>query len=114
MTTTKNDFPPFLREEALERAGGDAKLLDELLSLYHEEFGSKCRDLAEAIARKDADEIRKLGHGLKGSSANLSLPALREAAWAVEKAGMEGDIEKAREALRRLAGEYDRLKASLG
>jgi HPt (histidine-containing phosphotransfer) domain-containing protein len=104
---------PFLREEALDRIGGDEGFLDELLALYDDEYASKKRALAEAIGRKDAAEIQKIGHGLKGSSANLSLPGLREAACAVEKAGAAGDFAAAQGALGRLTDEYAKLKAFL-
>jgi HPt (histidine-containing phosphotransfer) domain-containing protein len=105
---------PFLREEALERVGGDGEFLNELLTLYDQEFADKRNGLAEAIARRDAAQIREFGHALKGSSANLSLPGLREAAAAMEKAGAAGDIASAEEAYVRLEREYARLKAFLG
>ena len=105
---------PFLREEALDRVGGDADFLNELLALYDEEYASKRRGLAEAIARRDAAQIRGLGHGLKGSSANLSLPGLQEAACAMERAGAAGDFAAAQETYVRLESEYIRLKTFLG
>lgn len=105
---------PLDRPEALERIGGDEAFLAELLALYDEEYASKSASLAEAIEAGDADRVRSLGHGLKGSSANLSLPGLREAAAAAETAGREMDFEAAREALRRLEEEYRALKAYLG
>jgi HPt (histidine-containing phosphotransfer) domain-containing protein len=114
MAPEKNQtLSPFLREEALDRVGGDADFLNELLALYDEEFAAKRRGLAEAIARRDAAQIRGAGHALKGSSANLSLPGLREAACAMEKAGAAGDIAAAQKAYVRLEREYARLKAFL-
>jgi HPt (histidine-containing phosphotransfer) domain-containing protein len=114
MAPEKNEIPPpFLREEALDRVGGDGEFLNELLTLYDEEFAANRRDLAEAIARLDAAQIRGLGHTLKGSSANLSLPGLQEAAYAMEKAGAAGDIVAAQEAYVRLEREYSRLKTFL-
>jgi HPt (histidine-containing phosphotransfer) domain-containing protein len=115
MAPEKNQMtPPFLREEALDRIGGDEEFLNELLALYDEEFTAKKRGLAEAIARRDAARIRESGHALKGSSANLSLPGLQEAAYALEKAGAAGDIAAAEKAFVRLEREYARLKAFLG
>jgi len=105
---------PFLREEAMDRIGGDGDFLNELLALYDEEFAAKKSGLAEAIERRDAAQIRELGHSLKGSSANLSLPGLREAAYLLEKAGGTGDISSAQEAYIRLESEYARLKTFLG
>jgi HPt (histidine-containing phosphotransfer) domain-containing protein len=104
---------PFLRDEALNRIGGDGDFLNDLMALYDEEFAAKKSGLAEAIERRDAAQIRELGHSLKGSSANLSLPGLQEAAYSLEKAGGTGDISAAREAYVRLESEYARLKTFL-
>jgi HPt (histidine-containing phosphotransfer) domain-containing protein len=105
---------PIDRPDALERIGGDTAFLDELLALYDEEYADKAAALAAAIKAGEAGQIRSLGHGLKGASANLSLPGLSEAAAAMEAAGQKGDIPAAREALRRLEKEYRALKAFLG
>jgi HPt (histidine-containing phosphotransfer) domain-containing protein len=104
---------PIDRAGALERIGGDAAFLDELLDLYDQEYSDKARALASAIEAGNADLVRTLGHGLKGSSANLSLPALRQAAADLEAAGRAGDLASAREALRRLEEAYRALKAFL-
>jgi HPt (histidine-containing phosphotransfer) domain-containing protein len=115
MPSPKNEEPaPFLRREALERVGGDAEFLDDLLSLYDEEYASKMEGLRAAVAGKAFETIRELGHGLKGSSANLSFPGLQSAAWAMETAGREKDAAKSAAALKSLEREYQRLKKFLG
>jgi HPt (histidine-containing phosphotransfer) domain-containing protein len=108
------EVPPFLREEALERIGGEETFLDELLELYDAEFAEKTKALDKAIRKSDFQRFRELGHSLKGSSANLSLPGLRAAAFAVETAGKDGDIQGARAAIAKLKAEYARLKTFLG
>ncbi len=113
--TPRNDArPPLDRAEALERIGGDQDFLAELLALYDAEFAEKSAALAAAIEAGDMDAVRALGHGLKGSSANLSLPGLREAAQEMETAGRDENAASARKILERLAEEYRALKAFLG
>ncbi len=114
MSPEKPDCPPIDRAEALERLGGDAAFLDELLDLYDQEYAEKSKALEAAIGAGDADSVRALGHGLKGASANLSLPALRQAAADMEAAGREGDLASARAALDRLEKAYRALKAFRG
>ncbi|MCR4409552.1 MAG: Hpt domain-containing protein [Candidatus Saccharicenans sp.] len=107
----KNSAPaPIDRKEALERIGGDEAFLQELLGIYDEEFQKKYDELEKAVQEKDFQVIREAGHYLKGASANLSLPALREAAWKMEQAGQNQDLKTAREALEALEREYRRLK----
>lgn len=114
MPSKSDESVPFLRWEALERLGGDADFLTELLALFDEEYASKMEGLRAAVAGADFKSIRELGHGLKGSSSNLSLPGIRKAAQAMENAGKAEDSAAAQKALHRLAEEYRSLKKFLG
>jgi HPt (histidine-containing phosphotransfer) domain-containing protein len=97
----------------LERIGGDASFLQELLNLYFQEFTEKKQLLEEALARGDFKQIQEVGHSLKGASANLSLAPLKKLALAIEMAGRELDQEKARAAIGTLETEFLRLKTYL-
>jgi HPt (histidine-containing phosphotransfer) domain-containing protein len=108
-----NEPLPINRAEALERVGGDASFLEELLIIYQEEFTEKSPALAEALARRDARAVREIGHYIKGASSNLSLPGLEAAALAIELAGAESRLEEAAAAYETLTAEYDRLKKHL-
>jgi len=114
MASPRKNPPPLLRDEVLERLGGDTDFLEELVQLYKKEFAAKRKAVEKALAKADARAVLELGHGLKGSSANLSLPGLREAAFALEAAGRAGDMAAARAALETLDAEYARLAAFLG
>lgn len=112
MPPAKSDRPlPFIREEALDRIGGDAGFLNELLALYDDEYAAKMAGLRAALTARNLSEAQTLGHGLKGSSSNLSLPGLQEAASAMETAGREKNPAAAEKAYTRLEEEYRRLKA---
>ncbi len=100
-------------QDVLERIGGDEAFLLELLNIYDEEFKKKYDELERAVREKDFQAIREAGHYLKGASANLSLPALREAAWKMEQAGASNNIKAAGEALSSLRTEYQRLQEFL-
>ncbi|MCX6564176.1 MAG: Hpt domain-containing protein [Candidatus Aminicenantes bacterium] len=105
---------PMNKAEALDRVGGDEAFLRELLDMYAAEYAEKTGAMENAIRAADFRAIRDLGHGLKGSSANLSLPQLQDAAFDMETAGLEKDLEGALKALNRLGHEYRRLKDYLG
>ena len=105
---------PINRKEVLERIGGDEAFLKELLEIYDEEFNTKYQELEKAIQEKNFQNIREAGHYLKGASANLSLPGLREASWKMEQAGQDQDLEAARQALLSLKQAYQRLREYLG
>jgi HPt (histidine-containing phosphotransfer) domain-containing protein len=105
-----NLHPSILKDEVLDRIGGDASFLAELLEMYDAEFAEKSAGLARAVQAKQFSAIFTLGHSLKGSSANLSLPGLRDAAFAMETAGQAKDLVRAELALADLRREYKRLK----
>jgi len=110
---TENELIPIDIPDALERIGGDQSFLDELLNLYFEEFELKSDELRKALEKDDFKSIQELSHGLKGSSANLSLLALQKASYEMEMAGREKNIEKAKESFLLLGNEFKRLKEFL-
>ncbi len=101
---------PIAYQFALERVGGDESFLEELLALYFEDFPKKMEQLQMAIEQKKFELIRKLGHGLKGSSSTLSLTFLQEASFKMEIAGGDKNIVKANKALAFLKQEFKRLE----
>lgn len=98
---------------ALERVGGDASFLKELIDLYIEDFGEKFVQLQKAVEQENLDQVKEIGHSLKGSSGNLSLPSLQEASYQMEMAGKEKNIEKAKKALTLLDKEFRQLNEFL-
>lgn len=98
---------------ALERIGGDREFLNELLSIYVEEFASSTQSLDQALQSQDCTVIQEVGHSLKGSSANLSLLQLKEKAYQIETAGREGNLELARSSIEELKQEFRRLQDHL-
>jgi HPt (histidine-containing phosphotransfer) domain-containing protein len=108
--SNQNLHPPIFKDEVLDRIGGDDSFLAELLEMYDAEFAEKSAGLAQAVQAKEFTAILTLGHSLKGSSANLSLPGLRDEAFAMETAGQTKDLARAEMALSGLRREYKRLK----
>jgi len=101
---------PIDMEDALARIGGDEDFLRELLELYVEDFTSRFSLLDKAVRGGDLKTVAEIGHTIKGSSANLSLPFLQEQAFELEKAGKTGDLSKARTGLAALGTEFRTLK----
>ena len=89
------------------------EFLRELIGMYREDFQSKFPVLETAVAAVDHQAVREIGHYLKGSSANLSMESLREAAFDMETAGQDQDAEKAVRALETLRREFLRLEEFL-
>ena len=107
------NIPPIDLKDALERTGDDMDFLLELLEMYEKDFRAKAATLETALAGFDFEALREIGHYLKGSSANLSLGPLREAAFMLERAGTEKDPEGAIEGMARLKRGFEDLERYL-
>jgi two-component system, sensor histidine kinase and response regulator len=98
---------------ALARMGNDRDFLKELLDIYMEDLSTRVAGLRAAAAGGDFEAVERLGHAIKGSSANLSLPRLRDRAAAIELAGKNGEAAKALANLDGLEKEFQKLRDHL-
>ena len=96
--------------EVLERIGGDRAFLEELLKIYVEDYEEKSTLIREALVSQDFGSVQKLGHSLKGSSANLSLVFLQKASLDLELAGQNRNLELARCAFASLEEAFKKLR----
>jgi HPt (histidine-containing phosphotransfer) domain-containing protein len=104
---------PIDYHSALERTGGDEDFLKELIAIYIEEYTHNMKELEDACEQNDFPKIREIGHSLKGSSGNLSLPQLQEISFRIEKAGESKDASQIKRLLCDLDKEFNRLKEFL-
>jgi len=81
-------------DTALARAGGDAALLQEIASLFLENYGQWMTELREAVARGDPPAIARGAHGIKGSVANFGAAEAVKAAFQLEQAGRNCDLRE--------------------
>ena len=63
------------RDALLERVGGDMDLLRELVDLFMDDSLQLVDRIRQAVTSKDADELEKAAHGLKGSVLNFECKA---------------------------------------
>jgi PAS domain S-box-containing protein len=55
---------------------GEKNFLSEILSLYCENTEKRLLELTEALQKRDLESVKKISHGLKGSSANTGISRL--------------------------------------
>jgi PAS domain S-box-containing protein len=95
---------------ALERVGGDGPLLRELVQMFQEEGPKLLAQLRLAVDRRDAAEVRRLAHTLKGSLTQFGAQPASAAARHLEMLGRDGNLTTAGEAYGRLAQALQRLQ----
>ena len=92
--------------EFLERVQNDQDLLLELLDIFVADFQEKRVLLAEAIEKKDYEQIRGIAHSLKGASGNISAKVVRQTFIKLEDMGKRGDMTGAAELLSALDQQF--------
>jgi two-component system sensor histidine kinase/response regulator len=103
----------FDQDAALKHAGGDRRLLSEVLALFRADYPATLRKIASAIAAGDAERLRLNAHALKGALATVASPAGRDAAFELEQMGRSGDLTRAGDAVATLRGVIASLEREL-
>ena len=70
-------------------------------------------NLKNAISNRDIEGAYRLAHTVKGAAANVCASALRDAAYRVEIAGKERNLEKASLFLTDLEEQFEILKITM-
>ncbi|PKL46547.1 MAG: hypothetical protein CVV42_16080 [Candidatus Riflebacteria bacterium HGW-Riflebacteria-2] len=83
----------FCEDELFTRLMNDEKLMRRIIKAFDSDTPTHLVELRCAVEAKDHVLARRLAHNIKGSAANISAPALRKAAFDVEKAIKEEKID---------------------
>jgi CheY-like chemotaxis protein len=103
----------FNQAEALERVEGDHDMLRQLAEVFLDSCPGQLAGLQDAIARRDAPEVQRAAHALKGAASTLGARAAAAAALRLEAIGRAGDFDGAEAAYTALEEAVDRLRAAL-
>ncbi|MCP4348966.1 MAG: response regulator [Desulfobacterales bacterium] len=101
----------FDRADLLYRAEGDETICEEVLDLFLQEIPGKIENLRTAVEDNDAKKTRMYAHAVKGMSANLGAPRLREVAAEMEIAGKKDELDKACSLMDILEQEFEEFKS---
>jgi two-component system sensor histidine kinase/response regulator len=105
--------PLFDEAELMSHIGHDPGFLAELVELFQLDSRDLFIKLKDALARKDADGLKRAAHTFKGMVGNFSAPAAAEAALNLELAAKQSGFEDAAAHLVKLEAEVSKLDAGL-
>lgn len=83
------------RNFALEQAGGDEELLQELLDIFKDSSRKDFTSIEDGVKNKDTQVICGAAHSIKGAAASLGMGAVRDIAYAIEKDCRAGSLNTA-------------------
>jgi HPt (histidine-containing phosphotransfer) domain-containing protein len=104
---------PFDPVAARDRAGGDTKLLAELIQIFLENAGPNLAEIHAAIANDDASRLNRAAHKLKGSVSVFGAASTVQLLQSLEEMSESHDLCGAPAITARLESELERLESAL-
>jgi len=98
--------------ENLRQLGGN-EMLSELTEMFFSDASTTLAALKEAIEEGDGDSVKRLAHGLAGSSANMGAKEMADICQELQDVGAAGDLSHAPVLLGQLEAEYSRVHLAL-
>jgi HPt (histidine-containing phosphotransfer) domain-containing protein len=111
--STSSELPSVDGHELLDRVGGDREFLAELVTLFREDGPKQIGRIKTALENKEAGEMLRGAHSLRGSLANLAARPAADLAATIEVAGQSADLAQAEIALHSLEREMTRVLNAL-
>ena len=96
----------FLYHDFLKLMLDDEDLADTLLKMFVANTPESLERLREAIASGEGGQIKAAAHFIKGAAANLCAVRLRDVAYEIEMAGVNGNIDQASRLLPQLEARW--------
>jgi HPt (histidine-containing phosphotransfer) domain-containing protein len=104
------------RDALLERCLGNLEFVERVLARFQERAEQDLEELEKVVELHDVEQVARIAHRIKGSSANVSAEGLQQEAGKIEELGRSGhlaDIPAHLERLRREWQRYLQCSASL-
>jgi two-component system sensor histidine kinase/response regulator len=101
------------RQGLLNRVNGDHELLREIATLFAEDTPVMLAQIKQAIRSRNAAEIERSGHRLKGALKNLGAKTAADLAFELECQGRERQLDGVDKIFGKLEQEIPRLHAEL-
>jgi CheY-like chemotaxis protein len=108
-----SDLEPVDGHELLKRVDDDREFLTELVNLFREDGPKQLDKIKKALEKKDAGEMLRGAHSLKGTLANLGARPASDMAADIEHAGRSEDWARSEAALQSLDLEMARVLDAL-
>jgi len=105
--------PGFDRQKFLDLMDGDEELAVAVSRMFLDKTPEYLTAIRALMEQGDTEKVTFMAHKIKGSAANMSGEALKETAWAMEKAGSRGDVKTIVKLMPALERHFMALKKSL-
>jgi signal transduction histidine kinase/HPt (histidine-containing phosphotransfer) domain-containing protein len=101
---------PVEMDRLTEMAGGDKKMMQELIELFNKQTTKQLAQMEVAIQANKAEEVRHLAHSCKGASATMGMAPLAAIFFELEKKGKAAALDGSAALLADAAREFKRTQ----
>jgi len=108
-----DEVEPVDSSAILDRLGGDAQLLNELIEIHLNQSPSQLAAARRALQEKDGQELARVAHTIKGSAGNFLARTTVAIAERLETFADQRDFSRAHQAMTTLQREMERLDLAL-
>jgi PAS domain S-box-containing protein len=115
-TAIPEALPPMIFDKAsfFSRLEGDELLGKEIIEMFLQEYPKLLEKVRHAAEQRNASDLERAAHALKGSVGDISAPQAYAAARTLEEAGRSGDLQGVDAAVEKLEVELLELARELG
>jgi HPt (histidine-containing phosphotransfer) domain-containing protein len=96
-------------EELLARCMGNIEFAERVLDKFQSSFGQELENLENGLNSENAETVTMIAHRLKGASASVGAPGLRQWAAEIEQLGRADRLNEAQQPAQHLRDEWSRF-----
>jgi HPt (histidine-containing phosphotransfer) domain-containing protein len=96
-------------EDLLARCMGNIEFVERVLDKFQSSFGQDLENLETELNSENAETVAMVAHRLKGASASVGAPGLRQWAAEIEQLGRADRLNEARQPVQHLRDEWSRF-----
>jgi HPt (histidine-containing phosphotransfer) domain-containing protein len=89
---------------------GEPDLVEQVLTMFLEDSPARIEAMSTAIGARDAVQLQRAAHNLKGSAGNVGATELQRICQELEAIGKGGQVEGATRFFQELRDEFERVK----
>ncbi|MEZ4527754.1 MAG: Hpt domain-containing protein [Desulfobacterales bacterium] len=93
-----------------ERMGNNRNLIGMMMKVFVTNIPKQLQELKEKVKDKNMEEITRMGHTIKGSSATAGAISMQEIAFGIENAGKNRNSEEAVRLIGELEAAFEEMK----
>ncbi len=90
------------------RCMGNADLVQRVLKMFEQQFPAEMETIENALQLRDTEQLARVAHRVKGTSASMSAAGLTRAAAEIEDASRQGRLGELPAGIERLHDEWEK------